>query len=99
MNVWIQQGTVWDLQLSAQRGFRRVVKLFGKFKEDVYVTSGREGDHHPASLHYPGLAWDMRNGRAKKFSKDEVIACLPGGDKYWDVVFYDWGFHIEYDPK
>ena len=96
INVWFQIGVTWNLQPVAAEGFRQVVK---NAEEDVYVTSGREGDHHPASLHYLGLAWDQRAGSYE--DKEDMLDVLPGGDKNWDVIYYPkWnGFHIEYDPK
>ena len=93
INVWFQQGTVWDLQSLAAEGFRQVVK---HASEDIYVTSGREGDHRADSLHFYGLAWDMRKCG---YTKARILSILPGGDAKWDVVEYSWGFHTEYDPK
>jgi hypothetical protein len=95
IKVWIEQGVVWGLNYPADEGFRQIVKHATR---DVYVTSGREGDHDPASLHYLGLAWDMRScGLTKK----QMYGILPGGELCWDIVYYpDWkGYHIEYDPK
>lgn len=91
--VWIEQGTVWDLQPEAQEGFRAVCKHATK---DIYVTSGKEGDHMAGSLHYSGLAWDMRKSG---YTKPLLLHTLPGGDEVWDVVEYSWGFHVEYDKK
>lgn len=93
VKVWFEQGVVWDLEPETHEGFRQVVK---SATEDIYITSGREGDHHPASLHYLGRAWDMR---FHGFTKEKLLAVLPGGDKVWDVVQYGWGFHVERDPK
>jgi hypothetical protein len=96
IKVWIEQGVVWDLQPVAAEGFRQVCKYAMYVEQDVFVTSGREGDHSPNSLHYLGLAWDMRK---KGFIKEELLEILPFGDKHWDIVEYEWGFHIEFDPK
>lgn len=94
IKVWFQIGTVWDLLPEVQEGFRQVVK---HAKQDVYVTSGREGKHHPASLHYSGKAWDMRHSGYD--TSQELYDVLPGGEQQWDVVGYTWGWHIELDPK
>lgn len=91
--VWIEQGVYWNLLPIAQEGFRKVC---AHAQKDVYITSGKEGDHQPGSLHYSGLAWDMRKSG---YTKPLLLYTLPGGDKVWDVVEYDWGFHVEYDPK
>ena len=93
--IWIEQGVIWDLQPVAQEGFRRIVRAA---KKDVFVTSGKEGDHSPASLHYSGLAWDMRSCG---LTKNQMYWVLPGGELKWDIIYYPtWkGYHIEYDPK
>ena len=88
-NVWFQQGVVWDLRLAAHEGFRQVIK---HAKAGVFVTSGREGNHHPDSLHYLGLAWDMRHCG---YTKDRLLEVLPGGGLYWRVVSRADGFHVE----
>ena len=93
ISVWFQQGTEFDLEPEAMYGFRC---MCAKAKEDVYITSGREGDHMPGSLHYSGLAWDMRKSGYK--TKADLYAVLPGGAGDWDIVEYDWGYHVEYDP-
>ena len=90
IKVWIEQGVVWDLKLHAAQAFRRVLKAA---RQDVFVTSGREGDHQADSLHYLGLAWDMRKCGFTKRQLQKILG------KFYDVVSYPWGFHIEYDPK
>jgi hypothetical protein len=93
IHVWFEQGTVWNLDPETHEGFRQMLR---HANEDVYITSGREGDHHPASLHYLGRAWDMRHCG---FTKAKLLSALPGMDTVWDVVEYSWGFHVERDPK
>ena len=86
MRVWIQQGTVWNLEPKTAEGFRQVVK---HASEDIYVTSGAEGDHRPDSFHYTFRAWDMRKCGYTKARLKKVV-----GPNY-DVVEYSWGFHVE----
>jgi len=92
MKVWIEQGVIWDLRPEAAAGFRKIIKAA---KSDIFVTSGREGDHAPWSLHYLGLAWDARSCGLTKKEMQKIL----GAD--FDIVYYpNWkGYHIEYDPK
>lgn len=89
MTVWIKQGVVGDLQPVARKGLGRLAVLF----ENLYITSIRDGNHSPGSLHYDGLAFDIRYGNA---SKEKMQAVLGTG---WDVVFESNHIHCEYDPK
>ena len=97
IKVWIEQGVIWDLQPVAQEGFRRIV---ASAKRDVFVTSGGEGDHLPHSMHYSGLAWDMRSCGLKR---NEMVAILMtvAPAKFWVVIYYTaWnGYHIQYRPQ
>lgn len=67
---------------------------------DLMVTAIKDGKHMTGSLHYKGLAADLR-------SKDVPEAVLPAlvstlqsslGDQF-DVVFEANHIHIEFDPK
>lgn len=67
---------------------------------DLMVTAVKDGKHMTGSLHYKGLAADLR-------SKDVPEAVLPAlvstlqsslGDQF-DVVFEANHIHIEFDPK
>ena len=90
MKVWIEQGVSWNLMYRAAEGFRQVIKAA---KQDIFITSGREGDHRPDSLHYLGRAWDMRKSGFTKAKLKRILG------KDWDVIQYSWGFHVELDPK
>jgi hypothetical protein len=95
VTVWIKQGVLGDLRAVAQKGFGRVADLYARHSEDVFVTSKRESNHWGGSLHYIGLAFDIRRGHRSLL---EVKNTLGHG---WDVLEYeDLGiFHCEYDPK
>ena len=74
---------------------RLTEKLYAKYKQDVYVTSKRDGSHSPGSFHPHGRAWDMRTGGVPLKEHKKIL-----GDNF-DVL--DHGLpkhrHIEYDPK
>ncbi len=91
--VWFDQGVIWDPRPVAEDGFRRVCELFFQKRKDLFVLSGKDGDHLPHSFHYVGLAWDQRGSG---ISKAELLFVLGEG---WQVVSYAWGHHIEFDPR
>ena len=88
--TWTRVGVVFKLKGKAAEGFRQVCK---HATEDIFITSGIEGQHRIDSLHPLGLAWDMRRCG---FTKRQLKAIL---GKDFDVISYSWGFHCEYDPK
>ena len=93
IQVWFRQGVLWDLISEAHEGFRQVVKAA---KEDIYVTSGRDGQHLPHSFHYTGRAWDMSKSG---FTKTRLLKILNGiNPKHrWQVIDHGTWFHIELD--
>jgi len=75
----------------------RIWKAHG---QELVVTSGLDGVHSPGSLHYYGLALDLRT---HYFSVEEtkIIALELQealGEDY-DVVIHSTHIHTEYDPK
>ena len=94
MTMWIKQGVLGDLHQVARKGLGRVAGALEKFNTDIYITSLRDGNHSVGSLHYDGLAFDMRYPDGILF-EDIKKALGPG----WDVVYEDTHIHCEYDPK
>ena len=78
IKVWHEQGIVWDPRPILEEGYRRII---AKAKKDVFVMSGREGDHLPHSLHYSGLAWDMRSCGLRKAEMLEILKGVGFGKK------------------
>jgi len=97
MTVWIKQGAIGDLQPVMRKCVGRIAKLYDSLGKHLYITSMRDSDHSPGSLHYDGLAVDIKR---KSVAKDEITKAVGIG---FDVVEYDFDkgdiFHIEYDPK
>jgi len=89
MTIWYKQGVCGDLQIVAQKGLGRIDNAY---KKDLFVTSLRDGNHMPGSLHYIGLAFDIRPTMEKRDIKRIL------GPK-WDVVDEGNHIHCEYDPK
>lgn len=90
MTTWIKQGVIGDLQQIARKGLGRVAKVNSK---DLFITSIRDGNHSDGSLHYDGLAFDFRPGKAHMLVIKKALG------KGWDVVDEGNHIHCEYDPK
>ncbi len=73
-------------------------KCYGGY--DCVITSCSDGKHGPNSLHYKGLALDLRTrhlpGQALQSILDKLKEALGA---QFDVVLESDHFHIEYDPK
>lgn len=79
-----------------------------KLKGHNYVrmlTSGTEGEHGPGSLHYVGLAVDLRTSTggitrtSARMLTAEIRRALGGDNSEYDVVCESNHIHIEYQPK
>jgi hypothetical protein len=90
MTVWYKQGVCGDLTNKCRKALGKVAKHAGG---DLYITSIRDGNHMPGSLHYDGNAFDVSKGWFSKKSLKKVLG------KDFDVVEHSTHFHIEYDPK
>ena len=75
-------------------------QVYGAHGEpELVVTSGTEGTHSPGSLHYVGLAVDLRlpSDRTKCLAIRNELAERLGAD--FDVVLEDSHLHVEVQPK
>lgn len=67
---------------------------------DPVITSGTDGQHMAGSLHYVGLAVDLRTNNLTSGKAQEILTALKtavGVD--YDVVLERDHIHLEYDPK
>ena len=94
MTIWYKQGTCGDLRPHARYAKAKLAMALERRKEDLYITSLREGNHSHGSLHYEGNAFDIR--KPQKMDLFDIRELL--GDDY-DIVDEATHIHIEYDPK
>ncbi len=96
MAVWIKEGTLGTLKPKMRKAHGRLAALYASKGAELYVTRRREyaAGSLPGSLHYDGNAEDILD-RAKIVTLKQIKKVL-GSD--YDVVEYEWGFHVEYDP-
>ena len=68
--------------------------------EDPTITSAREGEHSPTSLHYIGRALDFRTREYSAAQVERLRADLARRlGPAFDVVVEDTHLHLEYDPR
>lgn len=84
-----------------------IAGVFDRYKASLVVTAGTDGKHMKGSLHYAGLALDLRIKRVQMFRRqalcDDLKRALGAG---WDVVLEQSRsnpandhIHVEYDAK
>lgn len=69
------------------------------FGQPFTITSVMDGLHKEGSLHYKGLAFDLRTRdftNDKKTFASHLQACLGA---QFDVVYENDHIHVEFDPK
>ena len=89
-------------------GLAVVEEVFAKGNIPLVVTEGTGGTHMPGSLHYEGLAVDIRSRdiapAAIETVRKEIYAALGNDDKLgikseFDFVVEGDHFHLEFQPK
>ena len=97
--------SILGLKPEALLGFFIASSVFDRHGFDTILTSGGEGRHSRGSLHYSGLAFDLRSKHLPSPIKKKVLKdlrrCL---GKSFDALLESEGranehFHIEYQPK
>lgn len=87
---------IHDLELPMQPALKALAQVWQNWGQDeLTITHGRDGIHSPGSLHYYGLAVDVRTWAFKEAEKQQVAAelreLLPG----YDVVVEPTHLHVE----
>lgn len=82
----------------------RAMELIEKIMEnsgEYCITSVTDGKHGPNSLHYKGLAMDLRTRHLGEIGNVNLIAKQLRGElgRNYDVVVEKTHIHIEYQPK
>ena len=95
IDIWERQSVCGDLQIPMQKAQGHIARLYNIKNHPLMISSRRDGEHSPGSLHYIGLAEDYLD-RDKILTKWEIVATIGFG---FDVVEYPWGYHVEYAPK
>jgi len=95
INIWERQSVQGDLQPVMRKAQGRIASIYNYKGHPLMISSRRDGEHKPGSLHYDGLAEDYKDWD-KHVSISEIKDAVGPG---FDVIEYEWGYHVEYDPK
>lgn len=93
MSTLIKQGVCGDLDPVMQKALNKIHSVYQSYGYDLIITSMREGNHSPGSLHYIGRAIDCRKGKVSILALSSAL----GTD--FDCIDESNHYHIEYDPK
>lgn len=104
--ITIKEGvSILGLKPEALMGLMIANSVFVRYDADMILTSGGEGRHSRGSLHFAGLAIDLRSRHLADRTRAAILRdlrrCL---GKSFDVVLECKGkanehFHVEYQPK
>ena len=91
--------SIQDLQPQALFGMMICDAVFQSLGFPLVITSVREGVHKDNSLHYAGLAFDLRIHHLRGIAAFEVRDRLQQAlGREFDVVLEPSHIHVEYDP-
>lgn len=91
---------IWGLELPMQRVLKCAAAIWSEKGEELVITSARDGMHSAGSLHYYGLAVDLRSRYFDKQTQVDIVDTLRSylGEDY-DVIHHSTHIHVEYDRK
>lgn len=75
-------------------------KIWKELGQELVITAGLDGVHSAGSLHYYGLAVDLRTRYFSEEEKEVAASRLMSdlGSDY-DVITHSSHIHVEYDPR
>ena len=75
-------------------------KIWKAAGEELVITGGLDGTHSAGSLHYYGLAVDLRTRYFTSEVAAQVFKDLQSTIPFdYDVILHSSHIHVEYDPK
>lgn len=81
----------------------QLVPVFNKFGYGLTVTSTTDGKHSRSSLHYLGLAFDIRSREIKSANLGQLITAmkqkLQALDRRFQVIVESNHLHVEFDRR
>ena len=93
----IKEGVKLDPHIAIAIALQIVEPILKKHGQELVITSMMDGTHMPSSLHYKGLAVDLRIWDLHH--KDSCVSKIKNalGESY-DVILEVDHIHLEYDP-
>lgn len=103
-NVGIKPGVrVQGLSSAMVLAANLLAGLFNRLGFEFVITSGVEGIHARASLHFSGNAIDIRSNVIPSARRAEVLGLmkseLGAPDSDYDVILEIDHYHVEFQPK
>jgi hypothetical protein len=99
--VKIKDGVnIWGLEKVMQRVLKEADEIWSDYGEELVITSARDGIHSAGSLHYYGLAVDLRTRYFSEQDKQRVFEELKDvlGWEY-DVILHSTHIHVEHQKS
>lgn len=99
---------IWGLQPQMRPVLRESARIWAKHGKPHVVTGARDGIHSPSSLHYYGLAVDLRTWEHtgaqwgmedRKRIVSELTFELAKISEHYQVVIHPTHIHVEYDES
>lgn len=94
MSTLYKEGVFGEMHPALSEAKRKLAKVYELNKEDLIITSIREGSHIAGSFHWDGRAFDHRQGGLSLISEKKLL-----GDDFDIIDYKDGHRHVEYDPK
>jgi hypothetical protein len=77
----------------------KIAAIFESYSEKLTITSALDGTHLSNSLHYKGLAIDIRTRDLSKSFRSRIVQVLTANlGETLDIIDEIDHIHIEYDP-
>ena len=90
--------TLAGLDIRMRPALMAAGEIWERHGQELVITEARDGAHSPGSLHYYGLALDMRTRDFDEQGKNSVYQELKGSlPERFDVVLHSSHIHVEYD--
>lgn len=101
MKIYLKQGVVFSgIDFRMFLIIAKIAAIFESYGENLTITSALDGTHLNDSLHYEGLAIDIRTRDLTKKFRTSIVSILSATlDEGVDIVDEGDHIHIEYDPK
>lgn len=100
MKAIAKGASIRGMRAEALAGWDICSAVYEQFNYLCWLTSGTEGEHSPGSLHYLGLAFDLRIKHMDAMDPVRIAEMCAKrlGDEF-DVALEGNHIHVEFQPK
>ena len=97
IEIWQRQSVRGQLHPKMQKAQGRIAKEYISKGKRLMISSRGDGEHSAGSFHYLELCQAEDYLDPNKYVPIAHIKAAAGPG--FDVIGYQWGYHVEYDPK